>query len=262
MGKTFFNSVVDTPQDARRQLVRTTIIAALVFSLFIGLATSYFDPDHVWRILAISVPAEMLTTIVVAGLHIRQSLEGAESRARYRYLSAHDHLSGLKNRHSFLDALKSARAAEAPGFFMIADLDHFKAINDSYGHAAGDAVIRGVGALLSNHDAGRLGGEEFAIILQAKTADDARAKGEAILADMAALEFPVDHPHGKIRVTMSAGIAPLDPQTDLRETYKLADAALYSAKVFGRNRVFLAGEVPEIPGSQPLMKRKTDRFSA
>lgn len=252
MTKPIFNSVVDTKQEARLQVVKTSASALVINLAIVGLLAWYFDPAHVLFIMAISGLAQLVTSVLVTALHVRQSLSGAEKRARIRHLSDHDELSGLRNRRKFMLDVQVACRNDAPKFFMIADLDRFKSVNDTYGHVVGDTVIQAVGGVLSGYNAGRLGGEEFAILMETASLEEARAQGEALLAEIAALEIPAGTGRANIRVTMSAGIAPLDCELGIQETYQLADTALYTAKVFGRNRVICAGEIPEIPGSQTL----------
>src|SRR4051794_3219306 len=125
------------------------------------------------------------------------------------------------------------------------DVDHFKRFNDTFGHEAGDLVLREIGALLpkclrASDIASRFGGEEFALVLPGSDLDGACAKAEAIREAVAALD--VKHP-GRVlgSVTVSAGVAayPAHGGTST-EVLRAADAALYRAKASGRDQVTLA----------------------
>lgn len=167
--------------------------------------------------------------------------------------SAHDHLTGLWNRGAILGLLhretqRSVRSGEPLGV-MMADLDHFKQINDSYGHQNGDAVLREVSRRLlgsvRNYDyVGRYGGEEFLIVLTQCTASDLVATAERMRAQVS--EKPVETDAGPIAVTVSLGLvtgrATGDALLKGEELLRVADVALYSAKANGRNRVELALE--------------------
>ncbi|WP_237215217.1 GGDEF domain-containing protein [Falsiroseomonas oryziterrae] len=168
-----------------------------------------------------------------------------------------DPLTGLRNRRGFLDAGVAAitRAARdgVPVSVVALDLDRFKAVNDTHGHAAGDAVLRGAASavlsgLRAGDLAGRLGGEEFALLLPGAGLRDASAMAERLRV---ALPVAVPHPTAGARVTASFGVAELDPVAEaghaarvLEAAIAAADGALYVAKRGGRDRVALADRVP------------------
>jgi len=130
------------------------------------------------------------------------------------------------------------------------DIDHFKAVNDTYGHLAGDAVLAGISAalrgLLRDYDiVGRFGGEEFAILLPHTTAAEARDIAERLRARLAKIITPVTAGAESVplRITVSIGVAALEEaRRDLDELLAAADSALYQAKQSGRNRTCLIGE--------------------
>jgi diguanylate cyclase (GGDEF)-like protein len=173
-----------------------------------------------------------------------------EQRDRFARQSRTDALTGLANRGHFQQGLEeSIAAARADGSavavaFLIADLDHFKSINDRYGHAAGDRCLREVAALLrdcfADGDAlvARLGGEEFGVLVAG--AGVARI-GELAEAFRRRLEHaPVGLPDGsQFEVTVSVGLAHFTAQVhrDGDALYQAADEALYRAKKAGRNRI-------------------------
>lgn len=167
----------------------------------------------------------------------------------YRYRATHDSLTGLWNRAAILDILKremirSQREGTAVGV-LLADLDHFKNINDTYGHLAGDAVLREVAQRLNAgvraYDAvGRYGGEEFLIVLSACEEEPIK-HAERIRTLISA--DPIGTAEGAIPVTLSLGAAwNREFLHDLESLLKTADIALYRAKRAGRNQVAAAGD--------------------
>lgn len=177
---------------------------------------------------------------------------GAFGRARaleqLEALATTDALTGLANRrqvqHLGGRALKEARRYGRPFSVLITDVDRFKSVNDTHGHAVGDEVLRVVGALLAEEAratdiAGRWGGEEFVLVLPQTDSSGAMELAERIRARLAATRVPTAA--GDLQVTLSLGVATL-PQhgTTLDALVDAADAALYRAKEGGRNRVELA----------------------
>lgn len=153
-----------------------------------------------------------------------------------------DALSGLLNRRGFDSrmefALALARRSGRPLSVVSLDVDHFKGVNDRFGHEAGDEVLRRLAQTLqqrlrASDVIARLGGEEFAVVLPDTAAEDARAIAQSIVDGMAAQEDPLVG-----RITVSAGIASLrDAPDSALELLRRSDAALYAAKGQGRNRV-------------------------
>ncbi|MEJ5242162.1 MAG: diguanylate cyclase [Desulfomicrobiaceae bacterium] len=173
---------------------------------------------------------------------ITQNLDLLEYIRTIRDLSEKDMLTGLANRRYFFahgtQLLAKAQERQEPVYVAMLDLDHFKRINDQYGHEAGDAVLRHLGAMLLRHFGGeqalpaRLGGEEFAVLCVGVT--DVAARVEAFRAELAAT--PVDIPGGSVPVTVSIGVCGL-PGQNLERHLACADQLLYRAKHRGRNRV-------------------------
>ncbi len=182
-------------------------------------------------------------------LELQEQLIAA--REEYRFAASHDSLTGLWNRPAILDALRTelarARREQAPVAIALADLDHFKRINDHYGHAAGDQVLREAArrmrsALRLYDPVGRYGGEEFVIVLPGCDTGGALSQAERLRASIGA--DPMDTSEGRIPVTLSLGVAVGAPAdgADAESLLRAADEALYRAKNAGRNRVELAAE--------------------
>jgi diguanylate cyclase len=172
-----------------------------------------------------------------------------------RRLANRDHLTGLPNRRAFdeLYARERREAVLAGETLCVAfcDIDHFKRVNDTHGHPAGDRVIRYVAETLGRiadakcHVA-RHGGEEFAVLLRGATLSDAWARLDAAREEIAhkrLINRANDVPFG--RITFSGGIADALAFKTKGDALKAADEALYAAKNSGRNRILIAGNLPQ-----------------
>lgn len=183
-------------------------------------------------------------------------LESATNRERVVLSGLTDVLTGCQNRQYLARRLpeeiaRSARHA-TPLSALLLDADHFKSVNDNYGHLAGDALLRALarrlrGTLRACDVAVRYGGEEFLVLLPQTRLHDAARLAERVRAVVANDPFPLDERH-TVRVTVSVGVAELRPPFHTEEPEGLgeqllgaADAALYRAKASGRNRVAVSG---------------------
>jgi diguanylate cyclase (GGDEF)-like protein/PAS domain S-box-containing protein len=171
----------------------------------------------------------------------------AEERAREATLLATtDELTGIANRRAFMNQLQREIAGAAeygwPLTVALFDVDHFKSVNDRYGHAVGDRVLQQVarrasGIVRAGDLVGRVGGEEFGIVMPGASAEDASRVAERLREAMSVVD---PDEVGLPNVTVSIGIAARDRQRDATTLLAAADAALYSAKDAGRNRVRIA----------------------
>lgn len=167
---------------------------------------------------------------------------------RARLLSnalARDSLTGLLKHADIKEQVavevERAKRSDKPTCVVMLDLDHFKNVNDQYGHAVGDNVIRALANLLRQRlrrgdSLGRYGGEEFTAVLPDCNLQQASEILDAIRLRFAELQFNTKD-SGSFSVTFSAGIAQSQPQLKASELIELADQALYRAKAAGRNRV-------------------------
>lgn len=155
-----------------------------------------------------------------------------------------DALTGLPNRRGFLEAgdgaLVRSRRSGRPVSIVIGDIDHFKNVNDTLGHAAGDAVLQALAGTLhstlrAQDVAARWGGEEFILLLPDTVKEGAARVAESVREAVSALAL--EHEGGLIEITISLGVAEHCPGRNFEETIAEADAALYQAKQGGRNRV-------------------------
>ena len=179
-------------------------------------------------------------------LDLQSQLISAQDALRDQ--AARDPLTGIWNRNALFDAfrreLARAEREAKPISIVMADLDHFKNLNDTYGHMAGDAVLRGASRRMSQSirpydDIGRYGGEEFLVILPGCDENSGACQAERLR--VAVGTEPFDTSEGSIRITCSLGVASTNSPkaTDIEDLIRKADAALYRAKHNGRNRVEL-----------------------
>jgi two-component system, cell cycle response regulator len=155
-------------------------------------------------------------------------------------LATTDPLTGVCNRRAFFETAQQICTGSRPGATLSAimvDIDHFKQINDRYGHDVGDAAIRGVAQLAAEENAlvGRLGGEEFAVLLE--SADLAQATELAERLRVRVNNLQIETSQGPISLTCSLGASEWEPGDTIDNLLRRADVALYAAKATGRNRV-------------------------
>ncbi|MEM6826786.1 MAG: GGDEF domain-containing protein [Pseudomonadota bacterium] len=216
--------------------------------LLIAFAEPLFGPGEQGAALLLSVVVlamAIFLTLQALALIATVLVDKAETD---REMAALDPLSGLPMRAMFereaLAMQERARDHGVPLSLVIVDLDHFKRINDTHGHAAGDKVIAEFGKLIAGeirpHDiCGRIGGEEFCILAYKCDGTNARSLANRIKAATNALMVPWSTQ--ELRVTASIGVAQWDAHAPYGEVFKRADDALYSAKRAGRDCVVVAG---------------------
>ncbi|WP_338477185.1 GGDEF domain-containing protein [Pseudomonas khavaziana] len=200
-------------------------IAVLVFSTFVVSATRKLS-DALEKAFRLTRQMEQAHTI---STHAAQT----------------DELTGLKNRRAFFEHAQllytQCRQNQQPLCALMLDMDHFKYINDTYGHQAGDQVLRQVGGVISASFrqadvSGRLGGEEFAVLLPNTSLETARTIGEQLIESIAGLNAePVQGLTASLGVALTQG-----NEQDLHDLMNDADQALYRAKSLGRNQVVVA----------------------
>jgi diguanylate cyclase (GGDEF)-like protein len=191
-----------------------------------------------------SAVTTMVTMVLLVVVSFSMAALSSEQQTRaLRVVASRDDLTGLLNRKAFLDLAAEQLADRAitrgSGALILADLDHFKSVNDTYGHAAGDRALQAfaeacTGTVRSTDLVGRYGGEEFVLLLPGTSVERAEMIAEEISRRLAAapageaMEMP----------TVSYGISTYDTgTTDVDSLIAAADAALYTAKSLGRNRV-------------------------
>ena len=184
----------------------------------------------------------------------RQALRQLESQVNHlmreleqaRRESTTDPLTGLYNRRAFEDCLNHTiglnRLFGYPATMILIDIDHFKQVNDAYGHAVGDAVLKAVAEQIvrvckrKSDFAARYGGEEFAVILRETTLREAQRIAQQLAEQVRRLAVPIPDAE-PIRVTVSIGVSELGDTESADEWFRRTDALLYQAKQAGRDRV-------------------------
>lgn len=188
------------------------------------------------------------------------AVENARLRSELRRLAITDHLTGLPTRHEIerrlLAELARARRYQRPLAILMVDVDNLKSVNDRFGHAAGDDLLRVLGELLgsrvrSTDAVGRIGGDEFIVVLTEADANQAK-----VLADCLIRAFPQRVADGQVlpqlpslgSAGLSIGVAATTHGTDTaKQLIARADAAMYNAKRAGKNRSHIAEEIAELP---------------
>lgn len=218
--------------------VITTALAVLGEAIVVGVQL----PPRDAVVQAWYVTAAICTTAVLLAVATERS---ARLVSRLEQLAAIDPLTGLATRRVLDEAASSALSgagSDAGTALILIDVDHFKSINDRYGHPAGDAVLVQLAAVLLDHSRPtdvvcRLGGDEIAVLLPACEERTAIARAEEVLLAVRTHPFRIEG-HEDVAVSVSMGCAHLPTHaTDLRALYTAADGALYEAKQAGRGRV-------------------------
>ncbi len=206
--------------------------------------------NSVWNISLLTVGAVVMPTLTMIAVMIVHDA----MLAKVEHALNHDHLTGALTRKRFesiaRDLLAAAQPIQptAPPVLLLIDLDHFKRINDTHGHAGGDDVLRAFvqmarGVMRPGDALGRLGGEEFGLLLPAASAADAAAMAESLRAQAEAQI--VSGQFGSCRYSISIGVASAQRDDSPDRLNARADRALYVAKNGGRNRVAMEEIQPE-----------------
>lgn len=238
---------VDTsPLDGRTYIYAFSRVKG--FDMYAVAGRDYDAVLQPWKmeLLVLGVAAIVLLLVNVIVLSMleqnRRTIEEAQKQLiRQAYT---DQLTGLLNRRAFMREAdrRSAEAHrhETPLSLIVFDIDHFKTVNDSYGHDAGDEALRTVADIMREQSRGtdllcRYGGEEFTLLLPQTPLDGARTMAEKLRKAISDRQIIQDN--SRFRVTMSAGITQLQPEDTASSLFQRADSLLYQAKRAGRNRV-------------------------
>jgi diguanylate cyclase (GGDEF)-like protein len=190
-------------------------------------------------------------TLQVLANQLAVALSNAAAVRRLEEMATTDGLTGCLNKRAFLEELDAKlRSAERFGrklSLLVTDIDHFKTVNDTYGHDVGDVVIKGLGSLLmrvkrDTDIVARFGGEEFCVLCEETDTEGAVILAERLREELGLTAFTTDL--GKLSVTCSVGVStfPKDARTPA-DLFKITDQALYAAKRSGRNRVCTSRDV-------------------
>jgi len=233
-----------------RTATATVILVMLPATVWLALEDNVLTRAMAIGAVIYVVAAFRAATTLSASLRhsIRLTHELAIARADAERLARTDELTGMRNRRAFYElgelAMAQAKRYDDPIAVISLDIDHFKKVNDTWGHATGDETLRLVALIIqrtirTSDIAGRVGGEEFAIVLPRATPEQALAMAERLRAAME--KAPLYHDRGEIHFTSSFGVAVRDAENDtIDRLLAEADKALYEAKEGGRNRVVCA----------------------
>ncbi|MBP1856949.1 GGDEF domain-containing protein [Rhizobium herbae] len=226
-------------------LTAANFVSKIYFSVkFSGGSTAQSYLSSVYALVSQSLSAVLVvsTGLTLLAVIVVEIMDDAKANSEI------DPLSGLFNRRGFNERVKQvlARPMSAyPHCVVLCDLDHFKAVNDTYGHAAGDQVIMSLGRMLREHAppeaiCARFGGEEFAVFLPSTGETTGYLFAQGLRNSFSALAF--EGLPDAVRLTASFGVCALDAAGDpIVDAINGADAALYDAKKSGRNRVNRTG---------------------
>lgn len=227
-----YNKAIAATRDAERQRILNN---------WLSLTFQYqFDYSLVWKIL-LGVGVLLSLFFYHYFMVNRHNRELQQVNRQLEALSHSDYLTGIPNRHflhqAFERELKRYQRYRRGFSLMIMDIDHFKRINDSYGHVVGDDILKKLATLLTEHVrdndvVGRWGGEEFLILCPETEAKGARTLAEHLRREISQTDFGLD----RMEITASFGVTDYRDEELLEETIKRADLALYQAKNDGRNR--------------------------
>lgn len=253
---------IATDADVVRHTIRRVAVATgitMVMTATIMLMDLGGNPDAMVRIgnvIILSMCAATMISAVVSGIMSYRSArlmkELTLMRSELSRISQTDQLTGLLNRRGFDDAavpaLHSAKQTGASAVVLMCDIDHFKSINDRFGHEFGDKALVEVAGVLREFSqvhgglVARHGGEEFAVLMIGVSREQAEIHAEEIRRACAHREIC----SGDVceRLTVSIGFTVARGETDLAGIMRIADRALYAAKRQGRDRVIRADEAP------------------
>lgn len=221
-----------------------TIIAALITLKLTGVSPTFtLSSQELW----LALPAMVLYPIYFAWVSYQTAIRLAEHKRRLELMSTRDGMTGVFNRRHWEILLRNeydtCRRSHREAAILIIDIDHFKSINDTWGHDVGDEAIIAVTrqlqlALRAGDLIGRFGGDEFAVIMSGTPAESAIAAMSRVHERLATLTLACAP---QVRLRISVGVATLTPEFGhYREWLKAADVALYKAKNAGRNRTEVA----------------------
>ncbi|WP_061962074.1 GGDEF domain-containing protein [Demequina flava] len=245
------DSTYDVLHDAQiRGALNVATLAASILTVFYGLRAVLFvfvgETSDLFTTLAGTGPTTLVYLVTLVATTFTVASLGYDQQTRVlRRRIAHDDLTGLLSRAAFLEgarrAVDSLDSGVSDAVLVIADLDHFKQINDTRGHAVGDEVLRAFGAALDKaigpgELCGRLGGEEFGIVLRAGFDADAEERLMRVSQRFSMLARERETPD----VTVSYGVTRITKGAEISDLLARADEAMYSAKEQGRDRVVVA----------------------
>jgi diguanylate cyclase len=246
---------LDLSARSQARVVLTTVLGTAV-TMVVALLCAWFitrlDGLEAYRETAVvmAVGLTLLLSVPCYYFFASKLRQLAIAHHELALVASRDSLTTCLNRGAFItlvDAYLSQVNAEPPleGALLVVDADHFKAINDTYGHAAGDEALRQIASALQQSVrptdlVGRVGGEEFAIFLPRVGAAQALALAERVRKAVASIQLKLDGRDLHAPISISVGAALFRGRIDFEDLFRVADGLLYKAKDSGRNRVVLS----------------------
>lgn len=240
---------IDVPADVAGQPQDMELRHLTLKGPWIGRDTVYLGLLCAWLLAACLVVTQHWRALRRSHSHQQREIDALTARTRLlrieqdklRRLATIDELTGVLNRRGLESALEDFEGQPDGVALVLLDIDHFKHINDRWGHAIGDEVLRRMAAVITanlraSDVIGRWGGEEFLVACQGRHVDDAMRLAEKLREAVQNGSFDAK---GRFAITASFGVALAPPGTSTHRAFKRADAALYRAKSAGRNRVEL-----------------------
>lgn len=231
------------------RFLRKGLLAHLIGAMLgWGILGWHFQPESAVIVQIASIPLLLIYPLLIGAVTFRLAHQLHQQRTELRWLSEHDTLSGIYNRRFFerriAQEFENFKRHSPQVALAVADIDHFKNINDSYGHAVGDSVIRATGQVFSQQVrlsdvVARIGGDEFVVLMPFTSTSEAHQLIQRL--QIAFLRAIADDPR-LAGISLSFGIAAPQPDMQSHEQwFELADRALYSAKACERGSVKIAG---------------------
>ncbi len=234
-----------SPRDGRVRIYGLTKAGS--FPLYVIVGFDKVDALSEWQHRVRQIVAGYLVLFVLIMLLAHVHLKAVRQQQKMKTLAITDELTGIANRRQLISVgqkeLQRSLRYHHPMSLLMIDIDHFKRVNDTWGHSAGDQILKSLSRVmvttLRSHDVlGRVGGEEFAVILPQTNAAGARAVAELLRANIEQSETTIVERNAKVRCTVSIGVATLNGEGDSLDALMVrADNALYKAKYAGRDQI-------------------------
>jgi len=229
------------------------VVALVLAEIAVFFIYSWLEPDAMPRRMAVTGVVTVLVSFPIGYYIHQQNARLRQLTEELKYIASIDQMSGLMNRTSFLAAVQTSIdetfSEDDAGSFLFIDADHFKSLNDHFGHSTGDEAIKQIGGIVKditpeNSFAGRIGGEEFGVYLPKTDIWSATSIAESIRRRVRLLIFEdAVHSH---KLSISVGIAKYLVGQSLSEFVQIADERMYVAKATGRNKIVFEDQ-PKTP---------------
>ncbi|MEO0983059.1 MAG: GGDEF domain-containing protein [Pseudomonadota bacterium] len=238
-----------------KAITYTLIIAVVMICLSVHTTAflfRYFEPSEYSSVILVSMIVPTLIAPPAAYLCAFYSIRLIDTQRQLIEMAAVDPLTGLLNRRAFSERMEAElqrmQRTDGPGALLLIDVDHFRSVNNTFGHSAGDVALTGIAQALTNcfrkglDSIGRWGGEEFIVLLAETDLDGAIVAGERLRTTVETML--TDYKGDAIILTVSIGAVALSPNDTIEDAVARADHCLYAAKRSGRNRLVAAKPTP------------------